>query len=139
VSAKWVKRSRPTVGRSPGLDCSALVGRISLPVANLDTEAVGIEDEHGPVTRLVAVPLRRELDLDSQLLAALIGFVDLLGAVHEYGKVLDPNVVVAVLAPVGRSQPQILVTEAEVDDLLAAPVGGERKASLAPSGPSRSR
>jgi hypothetical protein len=62
------------------------------------------------------------VDLRARRPAALEGGLDLLPGVDPEGDVLDPDVVVAVLAPVGRPQADQLVAELQVDDLLGAAV-----------------
>ena len=55
--------------------------------------------------------------------AALIGGVRLLPSVDVEGEVLDADVVVLVSTAVRLPEPQVPVADAEVDDLLIAPVG----------------
>jgi hypothetical protein len=52
------------------------------------------------------------VDARAQLAAPLEGFVDLLSAFYLEGEVLDPDVVVGVLAAVCRSKPKVLLAEA---------------------------
>jgi hypothetical protein len=54
--------------------------------------------------------------------APLVGVINLLARIDKESDVLDSDVVVAVLASIGRSQPEMVVPEAEVDDLFAPAV-----------------
>ena len=45
---------------------------------------------------------------------------------------LQADVVVRVVAAVGRAQPEVLLAEAEVDDVLRTAVAGEEDVSLEP-------
>ena len=90
---------------------------------DLDADAIGIEHEHRPVAGDVPILLGRELDVRAHPDAALVGLLDLLAAVDGEGDVLDPDVVVPVLAAVGRTEAEELVADDEVRNLLGAAVG----------------
>jgi hypothetical protein len=62
------------------------------------------------------------VDLGAQRLGALEGRVDLVARVDLERDVLDADVVVAVVAAIGRSQPEVLLAELEVDDFFGAAV-----------------
>jgi len=53
---------------------------------------------------------------------ALVGFVDLLAGFNLEGEVLDPDLVLVVLAGVRRAEPKVLLAEAKVNNLLRAAV-----------------
>src|SRR5665213_110264 len=101
-----------------------LLGR---SVGDFDAKPIGIEDEHLVVAIEVAVLLRREVNPRADLQAALMGGVDLVATVDVEGQVLEPHLVIAMLAAVGRPQTEVLIAagEAEVDDLLGAAITGE--------------
>src|SRR5688572_19865385 len=94
-------------------------------VCHFDAQAVGIEDEHLVEARDVLVLLGREVDAHAHVEGSAVGGVDVLALLDIEGKVLHPDVVVAVLAAVGLAETEVLVAEREVDDLLGAAVGGE--------------
>lgn len=77
--------------------------------------------------------------------AALVGAVDLAAAVHRECKMLDPHFEVVVLAAVGVAEPEsglglatrdMLLTEAEADDLLGSPIGQKPASTARSIGPS---
>ena len=90
---------------------------------DLNAEAIGIEEEDGPVARIVATRLWREMDGYLVLQAALVGLVDLFGTLDEEGEVLDPNVVVVMLAAVGAAETEHLASGVEIDNLLGPTIG----------------
>src|SRR6516162_6740550 len=96
--------------------------RVRRPVADLDPEAIGVEEEHRPVARLVTILLRREVDTHAEVQAAPVGLIDLLSPLDEHREVLDAHVVVAVLPTVGPAQTDALPTEAQIHDLLATAI-----------------
>src|SRR3954451_11369653 len=54
-----------------------------------------------------------------------VGRIHVLALLDVEGQVLHTDAVVAVLAGVGRAEPEVLVAEPEVDDLLGPAVGRE--------------
>src|SRR5688500_2877775 len=103
-------------------------------VRHLDAQAVGIEDEHLVEARNVLVLLGREVDAHAHVEGSAVGGVDVLALLDIEGKVLHPDVVVAVLAAVGLAETEVLVAEREVDDLLGAAVSREAPGLLQPEG-----
>jgi hypothetical protein len=101
---------------------ASLAGLRLLGAEDLDPDAVRVEGEEGIVVLQVAGLLGREVDLGAQPLGALEGRVDLVARVDLERDVLDTDVVVAVLAAIGRSQPEVLLAELEVDDFFGAAV-----------------
>jgi hypothetical protein len=83
-----------------------------LRAEDLDAEPVGIEDEERVVVVEVAILLGRVVDARAQLAAPLERFVDLLPAFDLEGEVLDPYVVVGVLAAVRRAKAKVLLAKA---------------------------
>jgi hypothetical protein len=63
----------------------------------------------------------------ADLQAALMRGVDLVATVDVEGQMLDPHLVKAMLAAVGRPQAEIPIPagEGEVDDLLGAAIAGK--------------
>src|SRR5512143_3604053 len=100
--------------------------RVTLPAEDFNSNPVRIEDEECVVARLVAILLRREVNVCAACEAACVRFINVLSSVNLEGDVLDADVVVAVGAAVGWTQAETTVTDFsshEVDDLLRASVG----------------
>ena len=90
---------------------------------DLDPHAVGVEHEHLVVAGEVAVLLGREVDPRADVHAAPVRRVDLFAVVDVEGEVLDPDLVVAMLAAVGGPEADVLLAELKIDNVLAAAVG----------------
>jgi hypothetical protein len=103
-------------------------GRSALPVEHLDSNPVGVEGEERVIARLVAILLRREVNVCATREAACMRLINLLPSVNLEGEVLDADVVVAVGTTVGWTQAETTVTDCswsrKVDDLLRTSVGG---------------
>jgi hypothetical protein len=90
---------------------------------DLDAESIRIEDEECVVLRNVAVLLRRMVDPIAPPRTPLMRRVHLFPGVDLERQVFEPDAVVAMCAAVGGTEPDPFVSEAQIDDLLGAPVG----------------
>src|SRR6478672_13439587 len=82
--AAWVERI------AQGLPCSAG------PAEHFDSNPIGIEGKERVIARLVAILLRREVNVCATREAACMRLINLLPSVNLEGEVLDADVVVAV-------------------------------------------
>src|SRR5215207_1408536 len=90
---------------------------------DLDAESIRIEDEERVVARDVAVLLRRVVDPIVPPRTPLVRRVDLLCGVDLARQVFESHAVVAMGTAVGGTKAEPFVSEAQIDDLLAAAVG----------------
>jgi hypothetical protein len=101
---------------------AAIGGLRLLRAEDRDAKFVRIEDEEGVVVVHVTILLRRKVDAGADVKTALIGRVDFIAGFHLEREVLDPDVVVVVLAAVCLPEPEVLTANAKVDNLLGSPV-----------------
>jgi hypothetical protein len=101
---------------------------------DLDAESIRIEDEECVVARDVAVLLRRVVDPIAPPRTPRMRRVHLFPGVDLERQVLEPDAVVAMGATVGGTKAEPFVSEAQIDDLLGAPVGRIALFLLQPQG-----
>ena len=81
-----------------------LPGSLSVQQKTSTRSPLRIEYEESPVVVHVSILLRREVNTRADSHAALVRFIDFLATFNLEGEVLDPDLVVAVLALVSGAK-----------------------------------
>ena len=97
---------------------------VTPPAEHFDSNPVRIEDEERVVPRLVAIVLGREVDIRATRQTPGIRLIHLVSALDLDGDVFKPNLVIAMLTPVGGSQSERHLCRwvPQVHDLLGSPI-----------------